>query len=256
MFFALSKILAFLLKPLNWILGWFLFGWLSNNARWKMRGLGWAFGLFAVFTNPWLVNQCVHWWETGHCSMGSLDKSFSVGIVLGGYLDLDAETPKGLVTFHRAGNRLTTALALYKSGKIRRILLSGGDGRLLGSVASEAQVARTYLLQVGIPDTCILLEDRSRNTRENAVLSRQVLDRATLTDSCLLITSAWHMRRALACFKQAGVSCAPFATDFLTERHPGNPFQWLEPDWKALMKWDALLKEWAGYVMYRMHSYV
>jgi uncharacterized SAM-binding protein YcdF (DUF218 family) len=96
----------------------------------------------------------------------------------------------------------------------------------------------------------ILVEDRSRNTLENGLFTRQLLDSLGMgQQKHLLVTSAWHLRRAAHCFEKAAVNFDIYGTDFLGERPDGNFFQQIEPSWDALMQWDLLLKEWVGYMV-------
>jgi uncharacterized SAM-binding protein YcdF (DUF218 family) len=247
----LSKLVALFLKPLLWVCALALWALWARAPRRRRRLARLAVAALLIFTNPGLINLLAAWWEKPYRGGRELTGTFDVGIVLGGYIDFEASAPPGLITLHRAGNRLTSALALYHSGRIERILLSGGAGRIIGSAPPEALVARQFLLQAGVPDSAILVEVRSRNTRENAAFSRPLIDRLAPGASCLLITSAWHLRRAEGSFARAGIRCQPFGTDFLTEQSSGNPLRWLEPNWKALMKWELLLKEWVGWVAYR-----
>lgn len=256
MFFILSKLLSFLLHPLNWMAILAIFCLLTKNKTYRKRSVTALIVLLLVFTNPWLANQFARAWETGQRSPDTITQPYEAGILLGGYINFNAETPPGLLTLHLAGNRLTTALMLYQTGKIRHILLSGGAGRLIGDVPPEAAAARTFLLQCGVPDTAIWLENHSRNTHENAVLSKQLLDSIAPGSHCLLITSAWHMRRAGDCFDKAGIPCDRFGTDFMSETTHGNWFKWLEPDWRALLKWEFLIKEWVGWLAYRLKGYI
>lgn len=256
MFFILSKLLAFLLKPLNWMALLAVFSLLTKNKYHRKRSVSALIITLLVCSNPWLVNQLSRAWETGQRSPDTILRPYDVGILLGGYINFNAKSPLGVLTLHQAGNRLTTTLMLYQTGKIRHILLSGGAGRLIGAVRPEADAARDFLLQCGVPDSAIWVENRSRNTRENALFSQQMLDSIAPRSRCLLITSAWHMRRAEACFEKTGLSCDPFGADFMTETSNGNWFKWLEPDWKALLKWEFLIKEWIGWLAYKTRGYV
>lgn len=109
-----------------------------------------------------------------------------------------------------------------------------------------------YLYDKPYPNPEVL----SRNTRENALYSKQLVDRTAPGSRCLFITSAWYTRRVKACFHKAGLICEAFGTDFLTEKSNGNGWNWLEPDWKALMKWELLIKEWGGWLAYRIKGYI
>lgn len=208
--------------------------------------------MLLFFSNPWIINELALRWEIGKVDPNTITQPYDVGILLGGYTDLSVAQPAGVVSFSRAGNRMTSTLALYKTGKIKKILLTGGSGKLLGEEALEAPVARWYLQQVGVPDSAVLMEDQSRNTWENAVFSKRLLDSIAPKSKCLLITSAWHLPRAKGCFEKAGLPCDVFGADFFGEQDLGNPYHWLEPDWESIMKWEFLLKEWVGWSVYRL----
>lgn len=247
MFFIISKIVGLALKPLTLMLAAGVIAFFTKRPKVRKVAVRTGAALFLICTNPWLISVLSGWWETGRRSPEDIRTPYEVGIVLGGYSELLVAAPVGVSTFSRSGNRLSSALMLYKTGKIKHILLSGGSGRILGSEKVEALEAKRYLTEVGVPDSAIWVEARSRNTRENASYSKILLDSLAPQQKCLLITSAWHMRRAEKHFTRAGVLFDPFGTDYFGEKSEGNPFHWLEPDWKALMKWECLIKEWVGY---------
>ena len=256
MFFLLSKLLAFLLKPLDLIGFLAIYALWTKNQKYRRRALIGLLTLFVVSTNPWLINACARAWEIGRVRPQDIRQPYDVGILLGGYVDFEANAPDSVLAVSR-GNRLLTALALYKTGKVKRLLLSGGSSRLMGQVAeSEAAAAAAYLRQVGVPDSAILLESNSRNTYENARFSKALLDSLLPGAHCLLITSAWHLRRAEACFVKTGLDCQPFGTDYFSQKTNGNVLRWLEPDWQAIMKWECLVKEWIGWWAYDWKGYV
>ncbi len=256
MFFLLSKLLSFLLKPLNWLVILAIFSLSTKNRQRRRISIKALIIILLFFSSPLIINQLAWAWETGRCDPAAITNPYDAGILLGGYVNFNADTPPGVMNFHQAGNRLTTTLMLYRTGKIRRILLSGGAGRIIGDVPPESGAVRGFLLQCGVPDSAILVENTSRNTRENALFSKRMTDSLGIGNRCLLITSAWHMRRAEACFRKAGFTCDTFGTDFYTENRHGNWFDWLEPDWKAFMKWDSLIKEWVGWLAYWLKGYI
>jgi uncharacterized SAM-binding protein YcdF (DUF218 family) len=243
--FILSKIVAFFLKPLNILMATGLYALFAKQERHKKTAFRICIIGLLLATNPWLVQQAARAWEIGRVSPQDITTPYDYGILLGGYTQMTANTPPGQVSFFRS-DRLIGTLQLYHQGKIKKILLSGGSGSLLAKETPEAQLVRNYLLQLHIPDSVILVEDRSRNTRENALYSKALLDSLAGNPRCLLITSAWHLPRARRCFQLAGLPCDIYGTDFFSEQDNGNFFHFLEPDWKCLMKWDALIKEWIG----------
>lgn len=255
MFYIISKLAAFLIKPLDLLALLGIYSLFTKNPVRKRRAFRILIFGFFFFSNQWIINQLAWGWETARYSPSVITEPYDFGILLGGYTQMNAAIPPGLLASYRA-DRLTTTLQLYKSGKIRRILLTGGSSRIIGDALPESPVVRQYLLEVGVPDSAIIVDDRSRNTRENAQFSKTLIDSIMPDAHCLLITSAWHMRRAHACFEKVGLHCAPFGTDFITETSGGNPLKWIEPDWRAFMKWDYLIKEWIGYMVYKAKGYI
>jgi uncharacterized SAM-binding protein YcdF (DUF218 family) len=248
MYFLLSKALIWVLKPLFWILAAGAYGLWGRSVLWRkrMRWLSW--GLLVVATNPWLANRLIDEWELGQPERTAYRYPYASGIVLGGYLNFQATRPERVV-FNRSGTRLTSALELYHAGRIRRIVLTGGGGSLLRSSQAEAPVARQWLLTCGVPDSAIVIESDSRNTLENAAYSHRVLDSLHLAEERhLLISSAWHLRRAAPCYERAGLHCEVYGTDFLGE-HLTWENAWV-PDWDAMTKWETLLKEYVGWLTY------
>ncbi len=114
-----------------------------------------------------------------------------------------------------AGDRFITALALAHKHPDAMVLFTGGSGRLMGG-ASGADIARDIFLGAGLDKSRLTLEGASRNTAENAVLSLELVP-DDLEGDWLLVTSAFHMRRAVASFCAAGWrNIVPWPTDYRT----------------------------------------
>ena len=118
-------------------------------------------------------------------------------VVLGGAV-LPPEASRSDVDLRAGADRVWYAARLYHAGKAPLIILSGGSDRAVSSM-SEAEAMKLFLRDLGVPDSAMLLETRSRNTRENAEYSSQLL-RAHKLHHVLLVTSALHMHRALGEF--------------------------------------------------------
>ena len=108
--------------------------------------------------------------------------------------------------------RLVTAVRLQKRLKVP-VLVSGGNA--FRNKASEAPIVKRFLVDLGVPENRIHLEGESRDTRENAILSAAILRRAGYA-SPVLVTSAFHMRRAVLLFERAGVKATPYPAGFKT----------------------------------------
>lgn len=143
---------------------------------------------------------------------------------------------------NRAVDRVRAAAQVYHAGKTPLLVLSGGGDPARWS-PSEAEAMRTVLREFGVPDTAMLLEGRSRDTRENARFSAELL-RARSIDRVLLVTSALHMRRALRHFAYEGIEALPVSTDHEARNVP----QWQRwiPDTDALDGSARAIKEWVG----------
>lgn len=175
-------------------------------------------------------------------------------VVLGGGI-AGPQPPRLTADLADAADRVLHGARLYRAGKAPRIILSGGDLPTLGLSASEAPAMRGLLMEWGIPEQALVVEDRSRNTRENAVNTRQVMDELGIED-VLLVTSATHMRRALATFRAAGVDARPVPTDYRVVDRSARGVIDLLPDAHALALTSDALKEYLGFVVYRLKGWI
>ena len=112
---------------------------------------------------------------------------------------------------------------------------------------------RDYLLANKIPIADIIIENRSRNTIENAMNSAEILKEKYNKGSFLLITSANHMRRAQLCFNKANLEITAFPTDCTTSYRSTGYNYILLPRVEALERWQDLIHEWIGYIVYEMN---
>lgn len=254
MFFIISKALAFLTMPLNWILvlmGMSLFG----PIKWRKKTLIAAALLMFVFTNPWLMKVTTKAWDLPPVPIQSVPVS-EVGIVLGGFSD-PSLLPNDRLHVNGDAGRLTLVLELYKAQKIKKILVSSGSGRLFGDQTREADAVNIFLLKMGVPAEDIILENTSKNTGENAQYTAAVLQkRYPNGTSMVLVTSSYHARRSRACFKKAGLQCFDCPAGS-TARNEGDSLQeMLVPNGYVLGSWQAYIKEWIGMVAYKAKGYI
>lgn len=215
-----------------------------------------GFALFLFFTNEFIANEAMLAWEPDAIAYTDIDKTYELGIILAG-VTRSGLLPADRVYFQRGVERVTHTLQLYRLGKIRRILVSGGSGSLLETEAREAEDIRRALLTMGVEETDILVESNSRNTHESAVEIRQILaDMNQDASGCLLITSAFHMPRSIACFKKVGLEMDVFPTDSYTHSRTFTPDVLFIPKIGALEAWHKLTREWTGLIAYKFAGYV
>jgi uncharacterized SAM-binding protein YcdF (DUF218 family) len=255
MFFILSKILYFLIRPINWIVFCLLFGMISKKEKRKRRFLWLGIGMLVFFTNPFFANLIMHNWEVPSPAVQEL-ATYDVGIVLGGYVNYSSSSWGDRLNLNERPNRLIQAIQLYQRGKIKKILLSGAAGTILDPRLEEDPQLTDFLLQAGIPEEDILVEPRSKNTFENIRFSKQLIDEQLPQSNILLITSAFHVRRAMAICKKEKLDCTPFSTDKIAKPIHWSPNSWLLPDHSALQSWEILIKEWVGFGAYRLKGYL
>ena len=257
MFFILSKILYFIIQPIVWLVGFLGYAYFTKNQQKRrliLRGLFWG---VVLLTNPLFSNRIFHAWEYPAVPMQNMRDTCDIGIVLGGFSAFDVYPSADRLNFNASVNRLTDAVALYKKGLVKKLLITGGDGRLVGKSVNEADATLTYLMNLGIAQNDILIENNAKNTRENAVFSKVLLEKNGLANAkCLLITSAFHTRRAMGCFKKVGIHFQPFPAHFIAERLEWNASSTFMPDNKAFSNWEIFLKEWVGYGVYWLQGYI
>ena len=147
-----------------------------------------------------------------------------------------------------SADRYIEAVKLLTTGKAKHLLMSGGNGSLLDRRFSEADWTKTQLKDFNFPDTSILIEDRSRNTMENASYSKVILARAHLKPPYLLVTSAFHMRRSMMIFQHQGINVVPYPANYLVDRGDISFSDFL-PDGSSLLAWNLYTKELVGYVI-------
>jgi uncharacterized SAM-binding protein YcdF (DUF218 family) len=249
-FFILSKTVGLLAKPFSWLVILLLTAVFTRKPKAKKISLIAALCLLLVFSNPWLTDFTLKKWEPAPVPVASL-RTYDVGIVLGGFSGYYPEYDR--VELTEAGDRIWQTLYLYQQGKIRNILISGGSG--IKDRRGEACFMRDALLAAGIPDSVILVEDKSRNTAENALYSKTLIDSAVPGADCLLITSALHIPRALACFRKAGIQADTFPADHLAYSDR-RFFEWFTPQSECLKFWDRIFNEWAGMFAYKLRGYI
>lgn len=255
MFFLLSKALLFLLSPFTWFMACVLLSFFMRNAFWSKRFKWASLLLFFVFTNSFFLLECTRLWEI-HGKKPSEIGTYQVGIVLTGMAEYDNNLDR--ISIRRGTDRLWQALTLYHQGKVKKILISGDHGYISDRGLHEAKQFKQVLIGWGIPASDIITEDFSRNTHENAVETKKLLEKTIgIRSYFLLITSGRHMRRSLACFQHEGLKCVPFSTDLYTGKHRSYFWdQYFVPNVENFSEWNALLKEVVGYFIYDISGYI
>jgi uncharacterized SAM-binding protein YcdF (DUF218 family) len=254
MFFILSKMLNVFISPIVWVIIIQLVMAFINNAGLRRKLMLINLSLLLVFTNGHLSGFMVQKWEHAIVPKENLEKVFDYGIVLGGISDYYQESKR--LQFNKSADRLIQALDLYHSGKIEKLIVAGGSGKLVGEDERESVHIRQFLVDNGLPEEDVLIESRSRNTYENAKFVAEQF--GTDTATFLLVTSAFHMKRAYACFAKQGLQVKPYPVDYIVkpEKEKGDFFRGWMPSAGPMMGWNLLAKEWIGFLAYKMKGYL
>ena len=246
MFYITSKILAFLIKPIIWIFFLLLSALITQKKGKKILML--TILIFYFFTNGFIADEVSRLWELPR---NKLTKKYDIGIVLGGIADYDKITKAH--NFNKNSDRLIDAEQLYHKGIIKKIMICGGNGNLVNDgIYKEADAIKQHLLNNKIPSQDIIIENKSRNTIENALNAVEILNRYP-NSKFLLITSAVHMRRAKLCFNKANIEVTEFPTDCTTSYRSISIEYLLIPRIGALEKWEKIIHEWVGYAVYKIN---
>ncbi|NML64806.1 YdcF family protein [Hymenobacter sp. RP-2-7] len=256
MFFILSKLLLLAFSPGLWLLALLVAAMVARPAgRWRGRWLGAALLLLLLGGNNALVNSATLVWELPPVPLAAVAPADAAVLLTG--ITAEGKSPHDRVYLNSGADRLTNALWLYRAGRVRRIIISGGSNALhpVPGRTSEARQLSTLLRLAGVPPSAILLEERSRNTRENALYTKQLLASHPAIKSLVLVTSAFHERRALGCFAKVGLHPVPFPAGYRSTDPSQGLSYWLLPSLDALSRWGRLLHELVGYAAYKVRGY-
>ncbi len=262
MFYFLSKTAGYFLTPAGWLLACLAGALLFPRCRRRLLLV--SLGLFWLLGNSFLVNELAGLWEINTQSTPTrpipTNPTQTVAVVLTGGLtnnQLRMMPPRPMLALE--GDRLAQALFLYKTGRVQKILISGGSAPLFfmnPETRQEGQEGMKFLHLAGIPTRDLLWETRSRNTYENAQFSAKVLHTTFHTNRCVLVTSAYHLRRATACFAKAGIQTTPFGAAYIHQPRSFAPADLLVPHEQAFTHAAHLIKELFGYLTYAMAGYI
>ncbi|OZI19453.1 hypothetical protein CAL26_17700 [Bordetella genomosp. 9] len=253
---SIVSLLAYLIIPLYLCLTLVGLGVVLALLRWRRTGLAlaligaaWAYAWSLPATTLWLGGILES--EYPYRSPAELPTADAI-VVLGGNIANDRAN--WFLPYERetAIRRFQTAEQLYDAGRAPRIVLSGGA--LSGDV-SEAEGMAHALRQSGVPRSAMILENDSRTTYENAILTEGQLKEHNIR-TVLLVTSALHMPRAMAAFRKQGVTAIPAPSQPQIEL-PASPriSPWL-PDERAFDGSRSIIKEYTGLFLYWLRGWI
>lgn len=216
MFFILSKIFWWFAVPLNALLILAAFGTALLFTRWRRAGrrvVVAAVVLLLVFGFTRVADLPLIWLEEGYQEPMLAEAPYGI-IVLGGGIAAGGYNHDAPYLLNGWVDRLTTALTLKRLHPEARLIYSGGSASLLADRPSEADAVAALLDDLYGSDLGMEREDRSRNTFENARFTLEMIAPEERGKTWLLVTSAWHMERALGIYRKLGWTPVPYPTDY------------------------------------------
>lgn len=169
-------------------------------------------------------------------------------VILGGTVR-PAVSPRTHVELGNNGERVMEGLRLYRSGVAPVIIATGGGIDFIAKDRREGEDIKTLLTELGVPPNAILAESESRNTHENAVMTRKIFDQYAIGKNILLVTSAIHMPRSVQVFVKEGFTVIPAPADHIVS---GDEYSWYSymPQVEYLELSTNAIKEWIGIAIY------
>jgi uncharacterized SAM-binding protein YcdF (DUF218 family) len=253
MFFILAKILGFFALPSNILISVGLIGIVLMATRYARAGRRLAVTaliLIAIAGLSPLGNALIlpleerfPPWDSSHGAPTGI-------ISLGGALDTVVSEPRGEVALNEAAERMTAVAELARRYPDAHIVFSGGSGRIIYNGVTEASLAARLFESFGIARERTTLEDKSRDTDENARFTKELVQPKP-GERWLLVTSAHHMPRAIGAFRAAGFSVEAFPVDYRTRGAVDllRPFSNVGD---GLRRTDTAAREWVGLAAYRL----
>ena len=249
MFFIFSKIVAFIADPLVFITVFFILGLFVRTKYRRRRYLLISFALLLFFSNGFIYQTVFNQWGVTPLK---LKKKYDYGILLGGMISLNSTEED--IKFGESSDRLLYTVKLYQDNVINKIIITGASGSLQSEII-EAKFLKSYLVQIGIPATDIICETKSQNTSQNAAYTAELISaNHKSTPSCLLITSDFHYRRAIACFQKNNLQVDPYLKKL--KQKTISIEDYIVPQSTYLSKWGVLFHEIIGYYTYQIMGYL
>jgi len=254
MFFYISKIGWFLFQPSSVILLLLVFGvallW-TRFARAGRRIVLLGVLLFAVAGLSPL----------GHAVMLPLEERFPPAdlktgpeptgiIVLGGGQDMLVSAARGRPALTEAGERFVEAAALMRRFHDAKLVFTGGSGGILYDRASESEGAAAVFASLGIEKKRLILEGRARDTYENALFTKKLLNPAA-GQRWIVVTSANHMPRTMGVFRKVGFTVEPWPVDYRT-RGREDLWRFFSKPSSGMRRLDLAMRQWVGLLAYRL----
>jgi uncharacterized SAM-binding protein YcdF (DUF218 family) len=248
--FYISKLVWLLMQPSMLLVVLLVGGIALLGSRWQRAGRA-ALVAAAVLVvvggilplSTWLILPLEDRFPRADLSQGPIDGI----VILGGGEDARVAAARHVHALNMAGERMTEAMALARKYPQARVVFAGGSANIVLGDAIEADAAARLLEDIGLEPSRLKLERQSRNTFENALYAKQIADPKP-GERWLLVTSAWHMPRAMGIFRKAGFPVEAWPVDYRTVGPADALVPFYSPS-EGLRRLDTAVREWIGLVV-------
>ena len=252
MFFVVSKLFWLVAQPISLsvllvLIGWVLIAWRHVRSGLALGGVGLLILVISAYTTLGFV--MIAPLENRFERPATMPTDVSTIIMLGGATVGRVSSARGVSELNDAGDRVVETLRLAEFYPKARVVLSGGSGLLDPGLETEAAIAGRLLSSMGVAPDRLVLEEESRNTIENAELTTALL--GATTGPVLLVTSAFHMPRAVGLFERAGVSVLPWPVDYRSTGDETFGVDIVNPVLN-LTTTGVAMREWIGLLVYAL----
>ncbi len=249
MIFYLSKLLWIFVQPSNFLLLIAGASAVLMFTRWARPGrilLATIIGFFVFTAITPLGDWMLYPLEKRFPVPGELGEVDGI-IVLSGAFNAVNSAYRGAPVLNQYAGRFTKFIELARQYPHAKLLFSGGAVIPLHNGITESDIGRWFFTEQGLDAQRILFENKSRNTHENVIFSKQLAQPAR-REHWVLVTSAVHMPRSVGLFRKNGWDVTPYPAGYAT-----MPFvePLSAPDFgMRLKRLDEAVKEWTGLVAY------
>jgi uncharacterized SAM-binding protein YcdF (DUF218 family) len=252
MFFTFAKIFWFVVQPLGALLVLLVLAVIALLLGWRRIGTGFAvLALLVTFVSGWtsVGAMALHPLENRFKRPSPPPDNVAGIIVLGGFFEGAINLARGGYELNSSADRIVEAAVLARRYPQARVVVTGGSGSLLLDGEADGATAPRLLEALGIERGRMVLEDQSRDTYENALFTRELVEPQE-GETWLLVTSAFHMPRSVMLFRRAGFDVVPWPVDYRTTGEDSlglsrnNVVHTLQTTGVALREWIGLVAYW------------
>ena len=258
MFFTLSKAVWLFLQPSAFLMLLTLFGvvlhffGIFRGGRFCLiiGSVGLLLIAFSPFGRQLMIplEDRFPLWEEGRVNRNIAAPTGIV--VLGGTIEMHVSDARGVPSIVSGAERIIEAVKLAKRFPEMRIVLAGGPNTVFSTPTADAEIVKQLMVDMGVRPERLEIEGKSQNSWQNAVFSKQVAN-PKKKETWLLVTSAYHMPRAMGCFRQAGFPVTAFPVDYLTGGEKTR-FDFFYYALDGITITDIAAKEWLGLLVYKL----